>query len=727
MKRAWALFVDDLRRLRGNVATGIVVLGLIALPSIFSWYNMLASWDVFENTGNLSVAVANVDEGYESDLVPVKINVGDQVISGLRANDQIHWVFTDEEDAIDGAKSGRYYAAVVIPESFSRDMMTFYSDDSTHAEIIYYSNEKKNAIAPKMTDQGADAISEQVNQIFTETLSDTALGIAQSLATYADKADVDGRIGDLAEHVSSLGADLSKASSVLRAYSSILGSSQDLIADSAELLSSTRESAAEVSAQVGELEASAGDIAGAMSASMDALSAALEASAASFAGVSASVDAAFDSLDATSASAASSLRTSAAGLDAQAQSYRDIVAQLEQVQGSVPSEYQPAIASLIAQLNISANLMDDLSSALVQGAADLEAGTADVAALRAEIKQKVEAAQAAVDQAKSDYDANIAPNVEALVSTAKDLGAFVGSTAQKLDAASASLVDASGSVSEKMDAARAKLDATAASLDESAADLDSLAAEINAALVSGDADKLREVLSGDASSLASALAAPVELDRHVLFPVDNFGSAMSPLYTTLALWIGALLIMVAIVVVPTERAMRNVGELSLPQQFIGRFGVVSVLTFAQDTLLALGNMFFLGVQVNNPLLYLLCFWVSGQVFSFIIYTLVVSFANLGKALAVILLILQVAGAGGAYPLALLPPFFQDVSVWLPATHVIDAMRAAMFGVYQGDFWVEMGIVVLYVLPFALLGLVLRNPTMKLVDWFVEQVEKSKVV
>lgn len=727
MRRAWALFVDDLRCLRGNVATGIVVLGLVALPSIFSWYNMLASWDVFENTGNLSVAVASVDEGYESDLVPVRINVGDQVISGLRANDQIHWVFTDEEDAVDGAKSGRYYAAVVIPKSFSRDMMTFYSDDSTHAEIIYYSNEKKNAIAPKMTDQGADAISEQVNQVFTETLSDTALGIAQSLVAYANKADVDGRIGDLADHVASLGEDLAKASSVLRAYSSILSSSQELIGDSAALLSSTRESAGEVSERVGELESSADDIAGAMSASMDALSAALEASATSFAGVSASVDAAFDSLGATSASVASSLRTSAAGLDAQAQSYRDIAAQLEQIEDDAPSEYQPAIGVLVAQLNASAALMDDLRDTLLQGAADVEAGVADATALRADVKQKVDAAQAAVDEAKDDYEANIAPHVDSLVSSMQDLSALVGSTAQKLDAASASLVDASGSVSEKMDAARGRLDATAVSLDESADELDGLAADIKAALASGNAERLREVLSGDASSLASALAAPVELDRNALFPVDNFGSAMAPLYTTLALWIGSLLIMVAIVVVPTERAMRNVGELTLPQQFVGRFGVVSVLTFVQDTLLALGNMFFLGVQVNHPLLYLLCFWVSGQVFSFIIYTLVVSFANLGKALAVILLILQVAGAGGAYPLALLPAFFQDVSAWLPATHVIDAMRAAMFGLYQADFWIEMGILVLYVLPFALLGLVLRNPTMKLVDWFIEEVDKSKVV
>ena len=175
------------------------------------------------------------------------------------------------------------------------------------------------------------------------------------------------------------------------------------------------------------------------------------------------------------------------------------------------------------------------------------------------------------------------------------------------------------------------------------------------------------------------------------------------------------------------RIEEELGGISLPQQFLGRFGIVSLLSFAQSTVLAIGNMLFLGVQVENPLLYLLVYWIGGQVYAFIIYTLVVSFANLGKAISVILLIVQVAGGGGAYPLAILPQFFQDVSVWLPATHVINAMRAAMFGVYQGDFWVEIGCVLLYVVPFALLGLVLRNPTMKLVNWFVEQVEKSKVV
>ena len=136
MRNIWLLFVDDLKRIGGNTITTLVVLGLILLPSLFSWFNLLACWDVFENTGSLTVAVANTDEGYESDLAPIKVNIGERVVSALRANDQLNWVFTNEEDAIDGTQSGRYYAAVVIPPDFSRTMMSFYESEEKSASII---------------------------------------------------------------------------------------------------------------------------------------------------------------------------------------------------------------------------------------------------------------------------------------------------------------------------------------------------------------------------------------------------------------------------------------------------------------------------------------------------------------------------------------------------------------------------------------------------------------
>ena len=155
--------------------------------------------------------------------------------------------------------------------------------------------------------------------------------------------------------------------------------------------------------------------------------------------------------------------------------------------------------------------------------------------------------------------------------------------------------------------------------------------------------------------------------------------------------------------------------------------MLAVLSLAQTTVMGLGNLLFLQVQVAEPTLFMLCFWIAGLVFTFLIYALVAAFANLGKAVAVLLLIIQVTGCGGSFPLQLLPPFVQALSPWLPATHVVNAMRAAMFGTYGADFWTEIGLLLLFLIPAALVGLVLRGPLSKFMTWYVEQVESSKLV
>ena len=243
MSNVWHLFRGDMRRLFSNAMNIIITVGLVVMPSIFAWYNIIACWNVFDNTGNLTVAVANVDDGYESDLVPLRVNIGEQVVSALRANDEIDWTFTTEEDAVDGARSGRYYAAVVIPHDFSRDMLTFYSDDVQHAKIVYYANEKKSAIAPKITDRGADSVSYQVNEVFAETLSEVALSIAESLSHYADESDAGGRIADLSAHVRSMGDQVDRMASVLTLYSSLAGAAQSLVGESAQLVEAAQHQA----------------------------------------------------------------------------------------------------------------------------------------------------------------------------------------------------------------------------------------------------------------------------------------------------------------------------------------------------------------------------------------------------------------------------------------------------------------------------------------------------
>ena len=262
----------------------------------------------------------------------------------------------------------------------------------------------------------------------------------------------------------------------------------------------------------------------------------------------------------------------------------------------------------------------------------------------------------------------------------------------------------------------------------SADKMSALSQRVNEALASGNVEQLKQIIGSDPEALAKAVSAPVGVERIAVFPVEDFGSAMAPLYTTLALWVGSLLIMVLLNPVPSERAKREAGlvEPKSWQLFFGRYGAPFVLAFMQSTVVCLGNMLFVGVQVANPLLYLVCFWTAGFVFSFIIYTLVSLFANLGKALAVLLLIIYVTGGGGSFPLQLLPGFFQAVSPFLPATHVINAMRAASMGVHQNDFWVQIGITLVFIVPFVIMG-ILRPVLSRFTYWFVEQVEKSKVV
>ena len=727
MKNIWRLFTGDLKRLGHNVITVIIVLGLVAIPSLFSWYNLIACWNVFDNTGNLKVAVANSDEGYKSDLVPLEINVGEQVVSALRANDQLKWTITDEEDAIDGARSGRYYAAVVIPSSFSRDMMTFYSDDVEHAKITYYTNEKKNAIAPKVTDQGADGVSAQVNTVFAETLSEVALGIASTLADYAENSDMGGRIGELAVHIDEVGSTMDKASSVLTMYSSVLGSAQSLVDDSAALLGQVKNEADGVKGSVSDIKAAAGDVGDAIGTSASALSTAIEQSAASYGAVVDSVDAAFDSASSLASSSASQLASAASRVDGQIGDYRNIIEHLESLKPLLPSAAQSAVDTMTARLNASISLQEQLRDSLNSAAADIESGRTNTQAKRDEIKGLAQQAKDALSGAKADYDTQLKPDMEALSDTIGEASATFSSTAATLDATASDLTGAAGSVSSGIGDAKQKLDSAASDLSSSAQRMHEAGARIAEAAASGDVEALRAAIGSDPSALAKAVSAPVKLDRHAVYPVDNFGSAMTPLYTTLALWIGALLVMVTLKVTPSKRILDQMGHVPAWQQFIGRFGVVALISLMQSTCVSVGNMVFLGVQTANPFLYLLCYWVSGLVFAFIIYTLVVSFANFGKAISVFLLIIQVSGGGGSYPLQSLPTFVQELSPYLPVTHAVNAMRAAMFGVYNGDFWTEIGILLLFTVPFIVLGLVLRTPLIKVVSKFVEMVESSKVM
>ena len=174
MKNIFAVFVTDYKRIKTNVVAIVVILGLTVLPCLYAWFNILSNWDPYgpEATSRLKVAVASDDVG--ANIEDAYFNMGDSVVEALQSNTTIGWVFTDTtQEAIDGVYSGEYYAALVIPENFTEGFVSVLTQDIEHPEIIYYENEKKNAIAPKITGKAKTAVQRQVNATFISTLAET--------------------------------------------------------------------------------------------------------------------------------------------------------------------------------------------------------------------------------------------------------------------------------------------------------------------------------------------------------------------------------------------------------------------------------------------------------------------------------------------------------------------------------------------------------------------------
>lgn len=725
MKTILRIFKHDIKQIFSNVVTVIIVLGLVLLPSIFSWYNVLACWDVFNNTDNLKVAVANSDEGYQSDLVPLKINLGDQVQNALLEDKEMEWVFTSEEDTIEGARSGEYYAAVVIPQSFSKDMMTFYSPEVEHASILYYTNEKKNVVAPKLTERGADDVANKINTIFVEKVSEVGLNVASSLVDYTDNKQFVNQITQLSDNIATLSGRMAQASEVVSGYSSLLSASESLIASSADLLGETSDSAQQVLDTTNNAKQSINSLTDAMALSTDALHSALEKSTDSFEGVSESIDTAFTSSGTAATTTASSLDTQAEAVRNQAVSMRAMADSLERC--SVPPEFEGTLDAFVSQVRASADTQDQLAQSLTAAADSIRTQNDEAQAHHAEVKDLAEQAKGSIEDLSQDYNNTIKPELEKLQTQVEKSSTLLFDNASQLSSVTEDINGASGSLIDTLAVAQNNLDSSAQSLKESSEYLAQLSSNIKTAVTSEDWQGLKQIFQTDPHELAQSLASPVQIERTALYPASNFGSQMAPLYTMLGLWIGSLLLLVAVKVKVSSRTLAEVGYPKLHQVFWGRFLIFACLSFVQSSILALGNLLFLQVQATEPLLFLVCYWVSGLVFTFIIYTLVVSFANLGKALAVFLLIIQVSAGGGSYPLPMLPDFVQALSPFLPLTHAINALRAAMMGLYQMDFWVEIGLLLVFVVPFMLLGLLLRKPLMNLLNWYVRKTEESKLI
>lgn len=736
MKKIITLFKQDLSRVRASVVACIVAVGLVIVPTLYAWFNIAGSWDPYGNTGNLKVAVANSDEGYLSDLIPVRVNIGDTVVSSLRENDNIDWAFVKEETAVEGVRSGEYYAAVVIPEDFSSRMMTVFSSDVEHAEIVYYENQKANAIAPRVTDKAASTVRKQINEAFTETISEVGLATTSSLLDYMDGDQIASYAANLSSTLTAGIETLRDASETATEFTGVLDSSTGLLDSAGDLLSQTGEASSSAEALASDAKTGLSDMDAALDGAVDAINGALADSAGDYDAAATAIENAFATADEHVSTTCAQLRSASskiAGQAADAETVQGDIAALEDKVDALPIS-DAAKAELIQQIDIVANTVGNvahqqklLAKHLSDAADTLEAGATDAREQADAVKENLASAKNGISSIKDSYKETLEQEVGSLADAVESVAKSSENMASSLITTASDLSTVSKDLSSDLSDARGALANAAADLSISADGLQELKDGIDAAVASGDLQKVRDLIGSDPASLAEALAAPVALDRQAVYHIENYGSAMAPFYTTLSIWVAGIVLAAMLKANVDKRDIQALAPIRLHELYLGRYAFFALLAFAQATLVCAGDLLFFGIQCAHPLQFLLVGWVAGFVFSNIIYTLTVSFGDIGKAIAVVLLVMQVAGSGGTFPIEMTADFFQGVYPFLPFTHAINAMHAAIAGAYGMEYWRELGILACYLLPSLALGLVFRRPVIRANQWIIEKLEETKLM
>ncbi|MDK4279056.1 YhgE/Pip domain-containing protein [Corynebacterium accolens] len=728
MNNILTILRDDLKAIRGNVMTAVIIFGLAIIPLLFTTFNVLASWDPFANTKQLKIAVASEDEGHQSDLASLKLNLGDEVLSQLSRNDEINWVLTNSDDAIEGTKSGEYYAGIVLPKDFSANLLTFYVEGTEPSKLNLYTNEKKNALSTTITQRSATGVIEKIDESFTRVVSNVGLGVISSLDQYLDEGETQAALNNVHHRVNTVQSRLDAASGTVMALSNLVDSTIPLTRAANNILNEAGNQASSTTNDNGDSPIDI--LKSTLDESTGSLDASLAATTQSYEVLSAQIEELLNNASATSAQTAQTFRTAADRVGQQTAAFQGVKDSIQKEADKVnlPAPVAAGYKAVMGQLDASIAQSNALHDSLTSTANNIDNGGKSQ-----ESKQQTQAAIAsakqAVQNARNSYNSNLKPQLAAL-------GDSVGTVANDIDAVKRDIAGVRNTISNDNDALVRARDMTAGlsgTLQQQAARFGELSQKIDEIRDGGDLSQLADLIGDDPELLASRIASPVNVDRQPIYEVAAFGVGMTPFYLTLSLWVGALLACVLVHTNAERKYLKKNENLDKKdhftrnQVFLGRFITFGLIGIAQSTLVVLSLIFFVEIEPEHPFMMLFASWIITLVFMLIIYSLVITFDSAGKALAVLLLVIQVSGSGGAYPLPLLPEWFQNVSPWLPATYGIDAFRSAIAGIYEADILRELGMLLLFAIPALILGLFLRPAMDNYHKRLQKAIKKTKVM
>lgn len=705
MRKAWEIFKRDVLRLLHNPVAMVITIGVCIIPSLYAWYNIEANWDPYGSTEGVKIAVANEDAGVETELTG-KLNAGEQTIDKLKENHDLGWVFTDAKKAEEGVRRGDYYAAIVIPRDFSEKLTSMLTGDFEQPELTYYVNEKKNAIAPKVTDTGAETIETQLNETFVGTVTSTLVTEAKKLGVDIDTAGESAHVGVMADVAHSVDA-LDRVRSGLSDMNATIDAAKKAAADAKSALAGMDEEAPSLVEALQRGDALLGTTRSAARDFHTALSSALSNGAMHLGTAASDANSAVGAIAGAASSAKTKIDISLIDFQSVIDSNTRAIEALRKINGQLGNsgDIEIAIRELERQNQGLQQVKDGLqgqSDALGNDAAAFDKASG---AMNDAIQGSVEGLGKTQKRINEEVMPRLSDGLDAFSSVSGDLVGVVRSLTPTIGQ-SISMLDQLDAMLDQTRQALASSDKTLADLQTT---LGSVATDLSALRSSEATADLATILDMDPEDMSDFMSAPVTLRTEPVYPVANYGSGVTPFYTNLALWVGGF---VLIAIFKLEVDDEGLGRFTANQGYFGRWMLMVLLGFVQSIIVCAGDLV-LGIQCEHPALFMLAGVFTSFVYVNIIYALAISFKHIGKAIGVILVIVQIPGSSGMYPIEMMPGFFQALHPLLPFTYGINAMRETIGGMYGMDYLMNLVALGVFLLIALFVGVWLRPKLLNL--------------
>lgn len=710
MKNIFYIFRKDIKDIFTNYAMLIVVSALCILPSLYAWFNIKASWDPYGSTSNISVAVVNNDKG--TSIKDTDINIGDELVSNLKENTDLGWKFVNKEQARKGVENGSYYASIEIPSNFSKDLTSLITSDVKKGELVYTVNEKINAIAPKITDKGASTIQLEINQTVVETVSQVLFETSNELGL-----ELENQIPKLSDIENSLVEIQSKFDDINEtvdlAYSGA-NQVQDLVTDIKKdipLIKDTLTKSKSLSKDVKEfLKTSQDSINGIIPIIKNDLNLINDISNS----IIDTTNALIESINNKSDDAVALIDSLSAKLNNLSSINKSLVNFLDRLNNLTHNHpltntinKLKAVDSKLTQGSNSLNILKD----------QIQKGETPTSNTLNTILQVGNDVKDITSSLYNNFDSSIATPINNIFEKGYSVSDNIIKTLEEAESKlpnAESILDTAFKLSDKgIDG----IDYIKEELPKAENIVNELTDSIKNVNSQDELNDLVNLLKNDIVKEKDFLKEPVTIKENKLYPMANYGSAMTPFYTVLSLWVGLLLL-------SSLLSAEVHGDYKPYQIYFGRGLTFTTIAIIQALIVSIGDIYILGVDAINPLLLVLGSVFTSIVFTFIVYSLVSVFGNMGKAMGIILLVIQVAGSGGTFPIEVTPEFFQMVNPYLPFTYSISMLREAIGGVYNPVLYKDITILSIYIIISLIFALPLKKPINKIYDIFNNKFSES---